>query len=37
MNQCYISVHTSRGRISALNLLETRVAALDFLGQPQFW
>lgn len=36
MNQFYISTHASRDRISALNLLESRVAALDFLGQPQF-
>lgn len=32
----HFSAHTG-DRISALRLLEMRAAALDFLGQPQFW
>lgn len=37
MGQFYIQRTQIGNRISALIFLETKVAALDFLGQPQFW
>lgn len=36
MGQFYIQRTQIGNRISALIFLETKVAALDFLGQPQF-